>query len=118
MLLASHYILNQSTSPHQHTIFPFLHSYSNHLTTEHHLLRRITLPDVLPAAVLNEDSGGFSLLAGDFEELYGPESWDEPSDVTKGGDGTIQRGSWGAVVTCFFLDCVSLLLGTQLCTPF
>ncbi|ORX41215.1 N2227-like protein-domain-containing protein [Kockovaella imperatae] len=106
MLLASHFVLNQTTAPDTYTIFPFLHSFSNHLTTSNHLLRRVHIPDVCPAQVLGSRSGGdFSLIAGDFEDIYGPSSWDTPSDVTMGGDGQGQRGRWGAVVTCFFLDC-------------
>jgi carnosine N-methyltransferase len=96
MLLASNYILNQTTTPFSHLIFPHIHSFSNHLTTQNHLLRRVLIPDIVPAQVLGESSGqggDFSLVAGDFEEVYG----DDPE----------QAGTWGAVVTCFFIDCVS-----------
>ncbi len=71
----------------------------------HNLLRRVQIPDICPADVLGNGQGGaFSLIAGDFEEIYGEERWDGE------GDGDDQRGSWGAVVTCFFIDCVGLLL--------
>ena len=115
MLLASHFVLNQSvpspsgktpltsklrtTHRFSHTIYPYLHSFSNHPSTLHNLLRRVRIPDTCPADVLGGGQGGaFSLVAGDFEEIYGEEHWD-------GVDG--QRGHWGAVVTCFFIDCVS-----------
>ena len=62
--------------------------------------------------MLGDGKGGaFSLVAGDFEELYGSE----------GDEG--KRGAWGAVVTCFFIDCVSLFFRilvvlTCLVTPY
>ena len=124
MLLASHFVLNQFGSlflrePHSliignrttrrfsHTIYPHLHSFSNHASTTHNLLRRVQIPDTCPADVLGDGQGGaFSLVAGDFEAIYGPDHWDQPvsgeCEEGKGG----QRGRWGAVVTCFFIDCV------------
>ena len=106
MLIASHFVLNQTTSPGSHSIFPYLHSYSNHLTTGTHLLRRVSIPDVVPADVLDGKGGEFSLVAGDFEEIYGEQSWDVAVGV-EGEQG--QRGKWAAVVTCFFIDCVSMM---------
>lgn len=111
MLIASHYILNQSDQVGEHDIFPYLHSYSNHLSTERHLLKRISIPDVLPSDVLSEKSGEFSLVAGDFEEIYGESSWTVAEGVE---DGQGQRGKWSAVVTCFFIDCVSNELSNPL----
>jgi carnosine N-methyltransferase len=101
MLLASNYILNQTTSPFSNLIFPNLHSFSNHPTTSEHLLRRVLIPDIVPSEVLGDGSGEFSLVAGDFEEIYG--TGDE------GEDGEGQKGQWGGVVTCFFIDCVCFL---------
>ncbi|CAD6575410.1 MAG: hypothetical protein TREMPRED_001369 [Tremellales sp. Tagirdzhanova-0007] len=99
MLLASHFVLNQTTRRGSHTIFPYLHSFSNQPTTLNHLLRQVQIPDICPADVLGDGQGGaFSLIAGDFEELYGSE----------GDEG--QRGAWGAVVTCFFIDCARNVL--------
>ncbi|RXK41707.1 hypothetical protein M231_00942 [Tremella mesenterica] len=95
-LLVSNYMLNQVTTPHQHTIYPHVHSWSNHLTTQNHLLRPISIPDVAASDLLSAGNNGpFSLSAGDFEDIYGPKAWENGE----------QRGSWGAVVTCFFLDC-------------
>lgn len=92
MLLASHFMLNQTTRGNSHHIFPFLHSFSNHPSTEKSVLRRVDIPDVCPANVLGDGKGGeFSLVAGDFEELYS-----DPAHA----------GAWSAVVTCFFIDCV------------
>jgi hypothetical protein len=67
------------------------------------------------------------LVAGDFEEIYGEKHWGPQggSASSHGGEGTTnttrqegeheeetgnidQRGRWGAVVTCFFIDTVSL----------
>lgn len=75
------------------------------------------IPDVCPADVLAGDrSTNFSLVAGDFEEIYGPKNWESArSAETEGdeGESPSQRGRWGAVVTCFFIDCVSISSQTQ-----
>lgn len=92
MLIASNYILNQTSQPFAHEIFPYLHSFSNHLSTEAHLLQKVLIPDIVPAEALAGVEGEFSLVAGDFEEVYG---------------GAEQKGQWAAVTTCFFIDCVS-----------
>ncbi|KAJ2916233.1 hypothetical protein MD484_g4196, partial [Candolleomyces efflorescens] len=56
------------------------------------MLREISIPDVSPSSL--PPSSNFSLVAGDFEEIYGVESSpDEP-----------QSGQWDAVLTCFFID--------------
>ncbi|KZV96043.1 N2227-domain-containing protein [Exidia glandulosa HHB12029] len=90
MLFASHFILNRTRKIHQHTIYPFIHSFSN-LRRREDLLKAVTIPDVLPSDILGRD---FSLVAGDFEEVYGDESAEsEP-----------QHGPWDAILTCFFLD--------------
>lgn len=59
------------------------------------------MPDTCPADVLANGQGGdFSLVAGDFEEIYGGEA-------EAGGAGEQkQKGQWSAVVTCFFIDTV------------
>ncbi|WOO79754.1 Carnosine N-methyltransferase [Vanrija pseudolonga] len=106
MLIASNFVLNQSTHPNAHVLFPWLHSFSNHLTTGDNLLRSVLIPDVVPADILaGRPEGAFSLVAGDFEEVYGPQHWREGagggSDEANNAD---QRGRWGAVVTCFFID--------------
>ncbi|KAJ3770051.1 N2227-domain-containing protein [Lentinula raphanica] len=90
MLLASFLILNKTERPHMHTIYPYVHSFSN-LPDRASMLRAITIPDVEPTL---PSGSAFSLVAGDFEELYGQESDpDEP-----------QSGLWDAVMTCFFID--------------
>lgn len=96
----------RSTHPNAHVLFPWLHSFSNHLTTGNNLLRSVLIPDVVPADILQgRPEGAFSLVAGDFEEVYGPQHWGEGSgggsDEANDAD---QRGRWGAVVTCFFID--------------
>lgn len=101
MLLTSNFMLNHSDSPFAHSIFPYLHSYSNHKTVEHHLLKRVLIPDVLPSEVLDGKGGEFSLVAGDFEEIYGSDG--PTSDGSNG-----QKGKWASVVTCFFIDCVGV----------
>ncbi|KAH8112811.1 N2227-domain-containing protein [Phellopilus nigrolimitatus] len=91
MLLSSFFILNRTESLHQHTFYPHVHSLSN-IPDRAALLRPVTIPDALPSDI----PGGvnFSLVAGDFEEVYGSENDDsEP-----------QAGQWDAILTCFFID--------------
>ncbi|KAJ3800951.1 N2227-domain-containing protein [Lentinula aff. detonsa] len=90
MLLASFLILNKTERPHMHTIYPYVHSFSN-LPDRASLLRAITIPDVEPTL---PRGSVFSLVAGDFEEIYGKES--DPNEP--------QAGLWDAIMTCFFID--------------
>ncbi|KAF7335718.1 N2227-domain-containing protein [Mycena venus] len=91
MLLSSHFILNRTSEINAHTIYPYVHSFSN-VTSNETTMRPITIPDVLPSDL--PDGVNFSLVAGDFEEIYGTESdANEP-----------QSGQWDAVLTCFFID--------------
>ncbi|THH09004.1 hypothetical protein EW145_g2315 [Phellinidium pouzarii] len=95
MLLASFFILNRTQRLHQHTIYPHVHSLSN-TTNRAGILRPITLPDALPSAI--PQGVNFSLVAGDFEEVYGTEDHDDDEP---------QAGEWDAILTCFFIDTVS-----------
>ncbi|KAH9934174.1 N2227-domain-containing protein [Fomitopsis serialis] len=77
----------------QHTIYPYVHSFSN-LPNSAAMLRPISIPDVMPSSLPQGSS--FSLVAGDFEEIYGADdNQDEP-----------QGGKWDAILTCFFIDTV------------
>ena len=62
------------------------------------MLKRVQIPDVLPSDL--PPGSNFSLVAGDFEEVYGQQDRgadpDEPS-----------AGLWDAVLTCFFIDTVT-----------
>ncbi|KAH6603304.1 hypothetical protein Trco_008079 [Trichoderma cornu-damae] len=89
-LLASSYILNECGSPEQHTIFPWVHTFSNHTTRENHL-RSYRVPDIHPGTVLlsTPDIGSMSMCAADFLCLY--------------GDGD-HKDSYDAVASVFFLD--------------
>ncbi|KAK7460430.1 hypothetical protein VKT23_009149 [Stygiomarasmius scandens] len=90
MLLTSFLILNRSEQVKMHTIYPYVHSFSN-VPNRASMLRAISIPDILPDLPAGSN---FSLVAGDFEEIYGGEADpDEP-----------QSGSWDAVLTCFFID--------------
>jgi carnosine N-methyltransferase len=85
---------------HQHTIYPYVHSLSN-LPNRAAMLKRVQIPDVLPSDL--PPGSNFSLVAGDFEEVYGRQQGgeadpDEPS-----------AGLWDAVLTCFFIDTVTAL---------
>ncbi|KAH7632925.1 N2227-like protein-domain-containing protein [Sordaria sp. MPI-SDFR-AT-0083] len=93
-LLASSYILNCVEKPGQHTIFPWIHTFSNHSTRDNHL-RSYAVPDVHCAAELtrleNEGvaSGEMSMTAADFLCLYTED---------------YQAEAWDAVACVFFLD--------------
>ncbi|KAH9911822.1 N2227-domain-containing protein [Epithele typhae] len=92
MLLTSFYMLNRTDQIEKHTIYPYVHSFSN-IPDRAALLRPIKIPDVLPSSLTPDTD--FSLVAGDFEEIYGKKSpgSDEP-----------EEGHWDAVMTCFFID--------------
>lgn len=91
MLLASYFILNKTTEIGAHKFYPYVHSFSN-IASRQAILREVSIPDVLPSVL--PPGSNFSLVAGDFEEIYGSESDpDEP-----------QSGKWNAVLTCFFID--------------
>lgn len=94
MLLSSFFILNRTNAIDVHTIYPYVHSFSN-VPDHSAMLKPITFPDVLPSDL--PKGVDFSLVAGDFEEIYGGEpDEDEP-----------QSGQWDAIMTCFFIDTVS-----------
>ena len=83
MLLASNHIFNCCDKD-SVTIFPYIHTNSNHANREDQL-RSVTVPNV---KVANEDlSKEFSTNAGEFLEIYS-------SDLEE----------WDCLSTCFFLD--------------
>ncbi|KJZ75619.1 hypothetical protein HIM_05082 [Hirsutella minnesotensis 3608] len=89
-LLASHYILNECRGADKYTIYPWIHTFSNHVTRQNHL-RSYKVPDIHPATVLHETPGigSMSMCAADFLCLYGDEAHKETYD---------------AVASVFFLD--------------
>ncbi|CCM01993.1 uncharacterized protein FIBRA_04067 [Fibroporia radiculosa] len=91
MLLASYFVLNRTDEIESHTLYPYVHSFSN-LPNNTAMLRPIRIPDVLPSSL--PPGSNFSLVAGDFEEIYGAED----------NEGEPPAGEWDAVLTCFFID--------------
>lgn len=89
-LLASSYILNECEEAGKHTIYPWVHTFSNHLTRENHL-RSYPVPDIHPATTLANASGvgSMSMCAADFLCLYGDDE---------------HKHSYDAVACVFFLD--------------
>ena len=61
------------------------------------------LPSPLPSSL--PPDANFSLVAGDFEEIYGAD--DAEGDGSGGG---MHAGPWDAVLTCFFIDTVRACL--------
>ncbi|KAL4061973.1 N2227-like protein-domain-containing protein [Scleroderma yunnanense] len=92
MLLASFLILNKTQAIGEHTIYPYVHSFSN-VPRREAMLKAVQIPDVLPSDL--PLGSNFSLVAGDFEEIYGAEHTDEDEP---------QAGKWDAILTCFFID--------------
>lgn len=97
MLLASHLILNKTTSANSHRIYPWVHTMSNWRRSDD-VLEEICVPDVDPAQLLADQSPEgdgatsrpeFSMSAGDFLQVYSAPS---------------ERGAWDVICTCFFLD--------------
>ncbi|KAK3370131.1 N2227-like protein-domain-containing protein [Podospora didyma] len=92
-LLGSSYILNMCEREGQHTIYPWIHSFSNHKTRENHL-RGYQVPDVHPATRLAEAQklgrvGTMSMVAADFLCLYSDKA---------------HKDTYDAVAAVFFLD--------------
>ncbi|POR35738.1 Uncharacterized protein TPAR_04058, partial [Tolypocladium paradoxum] len=89
-LLASSYILNECERAGKHTIYPWVHTFSNHLTRQNHL-RGYKVPDIHPATTLADSPGigGMSMCAADFLCLYADDDHKEAYD---------------AVASVFFLD--------------
>ncbi|KAL2162818.1 hypothetical protein VTH06DRAFT_6654 [Thermothelomyces fergusii] len=92
-LLASSYILNCCERAGKHTIFPWIHTFSNHQSRANHL-RSYSIPDVHCATVLTETEkvrriGSMSMSAADFLCLYAEKDRAEMYDV---------------VASVFFLD--------------
>ena len=89
-LLASSYVLNACRQARMHTLYPWVHSFSNHKNRSNHL-KSVLVPDVHPATSLGlaESPGQMSMSASDFLCLYGNEEHGDTFD---------------AVATVFFLD--------------
>ncbi|KAJ3338056.1 hypothetical protein HDU93_010054 [Gonapodya sp. JEL0774] len=70
MLLTSNYLLNRVTRRQQHVIYPWVHSFS-HAPMAADTVSAVAIPDEVP----NNLPRGveFSMVAGDFVEIYGSE---------------------------------------------
>ncbi|KAI1367456.1 N2227-like protein-domain-containing protein [Xylaria arbuscula] len=93
-LLASSYILNSCERAGQHTIYPWIHSFSNHRSRENQFAA-YSIPDIHPQQTLADTTaaggkiGKMEMCAADFLCLYGDDAHAETYD---------------AVATVFFLD--------------
>ncbi|KNE64004.1 hypothetical protein AMAG_09064 [Allomyces macrogynus ATCC 38327] len=87
MLLVSNYLLNGITRPEQHTLYPYVHTFSNSLNFTTDQVRPVAVPDVLPSSL--PDGSDMSMAAGDFVEVYSSPTYTDAFD---------------SVLTCFFLD--------------
>lgn len=89
-LVASSYILNHVNYAGQHTIYPWVHTFSNHINRDLHL-RGYRIPDIHPATTISNTNGigPMSMSAADFLCLYSDEEHEDTYD---------------AVATVFFLD--------------
>ncbi|KAJ3374179.1 hypothetical protein GGF31_008396 [Allomyces arbusculus] len=87
MLLVSNYLLNGITRPEQHTLYPYVHTFSNSLNFTADQVRPVAIPDVLPSSL--PDGADMSMVAGDFVEVYS-----SPTYIA----------AFDSVLTCFFLD--------------
>ncbi|RDW83344.1 hypothetical protein BP5796_04835 [Coleophoma crateriformis] len=92
-LLASSFILNICPRARAHTLYPWIHGFSNHRTRSNHL-QSILIPDIhvgsaIENKVLGVSPGEMNMAAADFISLYGDED---------------HRSYYDAVVAVFFLD--------------
>lgn len=85
MLVASNFILNMNQNIERFEIQPFIHTFSNTFE-ENDPFEVYKIPDVNPAELI-EPGHDFSMVAGEFVEVYKK-----------------QIGEWDSVVTCFFID--------------
>ncbi|KAI8637200.1 N2227-like protein-domain-containing protein [Parasitella parasitica] len=92
MLFASHFVLNRIKMENEYKIYPFIHSNSN-IKSDEKQLDPVLIPDMLPANLL--DTVDFSMVAGDFIEVYSQEN---------------NKQAWDVVVTCFFIDTAKNIL--------
>ncbi|KAJ4302100.1 hypothetical protein N0V88_002236 [Collariella sp. IMI 366227] len=84
-LLASSYVLNCCQAARQHTIYPWIHTFSNHRSRANHL-RGYSVPDIHPASLLTQTEksqliGTMSMSAADFLCLYAEEERAAAYDV-------------------------------------
>jgi carnosine N-methyltransferase len=88
-LLASSYILNHCHYSGAHTLYPWVHSFSNHRNRANHL-NSVEIPDLHPSTTLGsvELAGEMSMSASDFLLLYGDKG---------------RKDTFDAVATVFFL---------------
>jgi carnosine N-methyltransferase len=87
MLLASNFILNQPIEQESITIHPWIHQYSN-IPSEAIQSKSFLVPDVVVSKNIDE-SIDFSMVGGDFIQIYGDSS---------------QTSQWDVICTCYFID--------------
>ncbi|KAK6077292.1 methyltransferase family [Seiridium cupressi] len=89
-LLASSFILNNVQKASQFTIYPWIHSFSNHRSRENQF-KSYNIPDIHPQRTLEatQGIGAMQMCAADFLCLYGDEE---------------HGNEYDAVAACFFLD--------------
>eukprot|EP00667_Euglena_gracilis_P017391 EG_transcript_18319 len=86
MLWASDFILNRCQET--HVIHPYIHQTTNNQSRAD-ACRPEVIPDVFPAKYVAAPKQEFSMVAGDFLEVYATAA---------------NAGAWDAVLTCFFID--------------
>lgn len=91
-LFTSSYMLNHTTSANQHKLYPFAHTFSNHLSRADQMVH-VSVPDVHPASC--HLKGSMSMTTGDFTHVYEQEEYAD---------------SFDAVATVFFVDTAPNLL--------
>lgn len=105
--------LGSTSSINQWSIYPFIHSFSNHSCTQD-LLTEVKFPDRMTTLDFNSDNFGISM--GDFTEIFlKPEEKGlyiafnqllTQLNMCKGWLPTSSStlANWDAVLTCFFID--------------
>ncbi|KAI9893229.1 MAG: hypothetical protein M1814_000356 [Vezdaea aestivalis] len=92
-LLVSSFMLNHCERAEQFDLYPWVHTFSNHISRDHQLAK-VKVPDVHPATALSnapssEPAGSMNVSTGDFCVVHRSESHREVYDV---------------VATAFFID--------------
>lgn len=86
MLIASDLVLNNCQQVNEFELFPYIHNFCNSYT-EDASFQAIKIPDVNPYDLIDPNDSDFSMVAGEFVEVYSP-----------------QKSEWDSIVTCFFID--------------
>lgn len=106
-LLASSYILNYCLGQDVHTIYPWVHSFSNHSSRSHHL-KSVQVPDVHPATSLNlarqDNNTNYTLDRAPYRRRQPGKMSMSAADFLCVYSAIEYKDAFDAIATVFFID--------------